>query len=113
MLYDNDNIFRKIIDGKINCNIIYQDEHTIVIKDINPQSAYHYLIIPKGNYINIANFLMFANTKEIESLYKVIALFTRNENGSKLIINSGAFGKQEIPHLHIHILRHIEFKNIN
>ena len=40
-------LFEKIINREIPADIIYEDERSIVIKDINPQAPVHLLIIPK------------------------------------------------------------------
>ena len=40
-------LFEKIIDREISADIIFEDELSIVIKDISPQAPTHLLIIPK------------------------------------------------------------------
>ena len=40
-------LFEKIIKKDIPADIIYEDDISIVIKDINPQAPTHLLIIPK------------------------------------------------------------------
>ena len=40
-------LFEKIIKKEIPADIIYEDDISIVIKDINPQAPTHLLIIPK------------------------------------------------------------------
>ena len=40
-------LFEKIIDREIPADILYEDELSIVIKDISPQAPTHLLIIPK------------------------------------------------------------------
>lgn len=45
--YDDQNIFSKIIKGEIPSYKVYEDEHTLVIMDIMPQSKGHLLIITK------------------------------------------------------------------
>jgi histidine triad (HIT) family protein len=40
-------IFTKIINKEIPSEIVYEQENIIVIKDINPKSKHHLLIIPK------------------------------------------------------------------
>ena len=36
-------IFKKIIDGEIPADIVYQDEHCLAFKDIAPQAPTHLL----------------------------------------------------------------------
>ena len=40
-------LFEKIISKEIPADIIYEDDISIVIKDISPQAPTHLLIIPK------------------------------------------------------------------
>ena len=40
-------LFEKIINRDIPADIIYEDDLSIVIKDIQPQAPTHLLIIPK------------------------------------------------------------------
>ena len=40
-------LFQKIIDKEIPADIIYEDDLSLVFKDINPQAPTHLLIIPK------------------------------------------------------------------
>jgi histidine triad (HIT) family protein len=40
-------LFEKIINKEIPAEIIYEDDVSIVIEDINPQAPIHLLIIPK------------------------------------------------------------------
>ena len=42
-----DTIFQKIIEREIPADIIYEDELSLVFKDINPVAPTHLLIIPK------------------------------------------------------------------
>ena len=39
-------IFSKIINREIPADIVYEDEHALAFKDINPQAPFHVLIIP-------------------------------------------------------------------
>ncbi len=47
MKYDTDNIFAKILRGEIPCKKIYESDHALAFKDINPQAKIHILVIPK------------------------------------------------------------------
>ena len=48
MVYDENNIFAKILRGEIPCKKIYEDDHVLSFHDVNPQKKIHALIIPKG-----------------------------------------------------------------
>ena len=43
-------LFEKIINKEIPAEIIYEDEISIVIEDINPQAPTHLLIIPRDEF---------------------------------------------------------------
>ena len=46
-MYDENNIFAKILRKQIPCDIIYEDEFSLFFNDINPQAKIHVLGIPK------------------------------------------------------------------
>ena len=43
----SDTIFQKIIDKQLPADIVYEDDVSLVFKDINPVAPTHLLIIPK------------------------------------------------------------------
>ena len=49
-MYDENNIFAKILRGEIPCKKIYEDEFVLSFHDINPQKKIHVLVILKGKY---------------------------------------------------------------
>ena len=46
-MYDNNNIFAKILRDEIPCEKVYEDDKVLFFKDINPQAKIHVLGIPK------------------------------------------------------------------
>ena len=46
----SDTIFQKIIDKQLPADIVYEDDVSLVFKDINPVAPTHLLIIPKKRY---------------------------------------------------------------
>ena len=48
-----DTIFQKIIDKELPADIIYEDDKSLVFRDINPVAPTHLLIIQKTNRKNI------------------------------------------------------------
>ena len=65
MVYNDDNIFAKILNKKLSTDIILENEHAIAFHDIAPQAPIHILIIPKGKYIKYDDFLNKASKDEI------------------------------------------------
>jgi len=47
MVYDENNIFAKILRGEIPCHKIYEDEDTLVFLDIMPGTEGHALVVTK------------------------------------------------------------------
>ena len=72
MSYDDNNIFAKILRGEIHCKKIYEDDFVLSFHDINPQKKIHALVIPKGKYIDLDDFIVNATSKEIVGLLKGI-----------------------------------------
>ena len=107
-MYDNNNIFAKIIDGKIPCKKIYEDEDVLFFEDINPVSKVHILGIPKAKCIDFSDFVSSYDQDVVANFFQkadlVIEKLGIKESGYRIISNSGVDGGQEVPHFHIHIL---------
>ena len=56
-MYDNDNIFAKIIKGQIPCKKIYEDDDVLFFEDINPASKIHVLGVPKVKCVDFSDFV--------------------------------------------------------
>ena len=109
MEYDKNNIFAKILRGEIPCKKIYENEFVLSFHDISPQKKIHALIIPKGPYVDLDDFIQNGKEKEITEFFKAIShvaklLKVSNANGGyRALSNIGKNGGQEVPHLHFHI----------
>ena len=112
MSYDANNIFAKILRKEIPCDKIYENDHVLAFKDINPRAKIHVLVIPKGAYVNMDDFSQNAKNDEIVALIralgevtKIVGLSSYSEGkGYRYIGNNGPDGGQEVPHLHFHII---------
>ena len=112
MSYDANNIFARILRKEIPCDKIYENDHVLAFKDINPQAKTHVLVIPKGAYVNMDDFSQNAKNDEIVALIralgevtKIVGLSSCSEGkGYRYIGNNGPDGGQEVPHLHFHII---------
>ena len=109
MKYDINNIFAKILRGEIPCKKIYENDYVLSFYDINPQKKIHALVIPKGSYVDLDDFIKNAKEKEIFEFFKALShvanlLKVSNiEGGYRTLTNVGQNGGQEVPHLHFHI----------
>ena len=108
MVYDDENIFAKIINKKFKTEVIIESEHAIAFNDIAPQAPIHILIIPKGKYIKYDEFINKASKEEIHDFFtlinKLVKINKLENTGYRLISNAGKNANQEVPHLHFHLL---------
>jgi len=110
MVYDDQNIFAKILRGEIPCNKIYEDDFVLSFYDINPQKKIHALVIPKGKYIDLDDFSLNASSDEMVGLLKGInkaavklGISINTGKGYRALTNISSDGGQEVPHLHFHL----------
>ena len=107
MAYDRDNIFAKIIRGEIPCDKVYEDEHVLAFRDINPQTPIHILVVPKGPYVSFDDFSRDASEAEIAGFVRAAGQIARDAGASgpgyRVLANNGADAHQEVPHFHLHI----------
>ncbi len=105
--YDAANIFAKILRGEIPCDRVFEDEHALAFRDINPQAPTHVLVIPKGAYVSWDDFSGCASEAEIAGFVRAVGHVARDaglvEPGYRLLANTGANAHQEVLHLHVHI----------
>ena len=112
MTYDQNNVFAKILRGEIPCDKVYESDHALAFKDINPQAKVHVLVIPKGAYVNMDDFSQNASSEEITGLIRALGEVAKivgvseytSGKGYRYIGNNGSDGGQEVPHLHFHIV---------
>ena len=99
-------LFEKIIDREIPADIIFEDELSIVIKDISPQAPTHLLIIPKKVIPKLPD-----STAEDQSILGHLMLVAGQiadqlglDETFRLVVNNGAKAGQSVFHLHLHLL---------
>ena len=105
--YDDSNIFARILRGEIPSKTIYEDDHVLAFRDINPLAPTHILVIPKGPYVSWDDFSEKASDEEIGAFTRAVGRIARDEglvgDGYRLLANVGPNSGQEVPHLHVHI----------
>ena len=99
-------LFQKIIDKEIPADIIYEDDISLVFKDINPQAPIHLLIIPKKQIVKVSD----ASKEDKDLLGHLmwvageVARQLGVEDSFRLVVNNGAKAGQSVFHVHIHLL---------
>jgi len=99
-------VFKKIIDGELPADIVYQDEHCLAFRDVSPQAPTHVLIIPRKEIRSLAD-VDNDDRGLLGHLFwvaRVVAEQLGLDDGFRTVINAGADGGQSVDHLHIHLL---------
>tara|TARA_B100000609_G_scaffold173369_1_gene149492 strand:+ start:335 stop:661 length:327 start_codon:yes stop_codon:yes gene_type:complete len=97
---------KKLLKERFLQTIIYEDDISIVIKDINPQAPTHLLIIPKKVIPKLSD----ANQEDQEILGHLMLVATKIakqldlDDTFRMVINNGAKAGQSVFHLHLHLL---------
>jgi histidine triad (HIT) family protein len=105
-VYDDQNIFAKILRGEIPCHRVYEDSATLAFMDVMPQVDGHTLVIPKAACRNMldADPAIFAGL--MASVQNVARAAQAAFNAGGVLIkqyNETAAG-QTVFHLHVHVL---------
>ena len=102
----DDCIFCKIARAEIPSKKVYEDSEILAFHDIHPQAPVHFMIIPKKHIASLAE----AGTDDAGVLGRMLVLSGRlareqgSADGYRTIINTGRIGRQDVAHLHIHVL---------
>lgn len=99
-------IFDKIIAKQIPADIVYEDDHSLAFRDINPQAPVHVLVIPKRRIATLSA----AQPSDQELLGHLmltaakVADLEHLQAGYRVLINNGKEGLQSVYHLHLHVI---------
>jgi len=96
-----------MVNGEIPVPRVYENEHVIVIKDINPQAPTHLLAIPRSHFsrpdsVSQGDKSLFANL--FAAIIAVVHKEGLDKKGYRLVINAGSTAGQSVDHIHVHIL---------
>jgi diadenosine tetraphosphate (Ap4A) HIT family hydrolase len=107
-MYDNNNIFAKIIRGEVPCREIYRDKEVVAFHDIAAAAPVHILVLPVGEYISFDDFTEKASALVIGNFFARVRQIANDsglsKTGYRIIMNHGADASQSVPHFHVHIL---------
>jgi histidine triad (HIT) family protein len=99
-------LFCRIVRGEVPSSRIHEDDDVLAFLDIHPLAPVHFLIIPKKHVASLVE----CDESHQSLLGKMLAVAPRlarergAADGFRTIINTGRVGRQEVYHLHVHIL---------
>jgi histidine triad (HIT) family protein len=99
-------LFCKIVAGQIPCKKVFEDEELLAFHDIHPWAPVHVLVIPKQHIVNLYD----AEPAHHPVLGRMLGQAPRLmrelgvDNGFRTLINNGSDGRQEVMHLHMHVI---------
>lgn len=106
--YDQGNTFARILRGELAAEPVFENDDALVINDHDPKAPYHALVIAKGHYETIDQFVREATPEQISGFFRAIGEAADRlgiaETGYRLVVNQGVDAGQEVAHLHVHIL---------
>ena len=106
MSHDPNCVFCKIVAGQIPARKAYEDEELLVFHDIAPWAPVHVLVVPKDHIATLYD----VQDAQAPMLGRMLALAPKLmrdlgvPNGFRTLINTGADGRQEVQHVHIHVM---------
>lgn len=106
MHYNPDNIFAKILAGKIPCHKVYEDDKTLAFMDVMPQAVGHVLVIPKCEAVELSDLPLEFAAAVIATAQKVIKAQRQVLEAKGIIqmqLNNQEAG-QSVFHYHIHLI---------
>lgn len=87
--------------------MLYQDDLVTAFRDINPRLPTHVLIVPNRHIPSVDD----VTPEDEVAMGRMLSVARKiardegiHENGYRLIINCGEHGRQEVPHIHMHLL---------
>ncbi len=102
----DDCIFCRISRGEIPCRKVYEDDEILAFHDINPSAPVHFMVIPKMHLENLYDADL-AHQELLGRMMGRLGQLAREQgatDGFRVVINNGRVGRQEVYHLHMHVL---------
>jgi histidine triad (HIT) family protein len=106
MVSDSNCVFCKIARGELPSRKVYEDADVIAFHDIQPVAPVHFMLVPKKHIASLYD----ATPDDAPALGKILALAGRlareqgASDGFRTIINTGRVGRQDVKHVHVHVI---------
>ncbi|MEX1193444.1 MAG: histidine triad nucleotide-binding protein [Dehalococcoidia bacterium] len=102
-----DCLFCNIIVGNIPADRLYEDDHVVIILDINPRAPRHFLVLPR-EHIPTAAHIRGEHGPIITRMFATASKVAKDEgireSGYRIAFNVGDDAGMTVRHLHMHVL---------
>ena len=102
-----DCLFCRIVSGEVPATVVADNDRAIAFRDITPVAPTHVLVIPRAHHANAAA----VAAAEPETLVAMVSLAREvaaaegiEDDGYRLVANTGAAAHQTVFHAHLHVL---------
>jgi histidine triad (HIT) family protein len=109
-IYDDANVFAKILRGELPSHKLYEDDATIAIMDVMPTADGHCLVIPKAASRNILDAdpeILKRLVTTVQKVARAVKAAFGSDGVAVYQFNETASG-QSVFHLHFHIVPRFE-----
>ncbi len=106
MSKQQETVFDQVLDGRIPCYKVYEDEQVLAFLDIRPLSYGHTLVIPKQRcaYLHDLDDSTSAALGRVLPRIARAVLAASGARAYNVLQNNGATAGQEVMHVHFHII---------
>ena len=99
-------IFCRIARGEVPSKKVHEDDVMLAFHDIHPVAPVHFMVIPKTHIPSFAE-VRPAHAEIFGRIMSQIPEMARAQgltDGWRTIINTGRVGRQDVYHIHIHVI---------
>jgi len=99
-------IFCKLVRGEIPCKKVFEDADVLAFHDIQPVAPVHFMLVPKKHVATMYDL----TPDDAPVMGKIMTLAGRLArelgagDGFRTIVNTGRVGRQEVQHVHVHVI---------
>ena len=101
----DDCLFCRIVRQEIPAKLVYEDEHCIAFRDINPQAPVHILVVPRAHVPSLNEA---TDAAMVGRLSLAAAKIAKGEGvaeaGYRTVVNTNRGAGQTVFHIHLHLL---------
>jgi histidine triad (HIT) family protein len=101
----DDCLFCKIVRQEIPATLVFENEHCVAFRDINPQAPTHVVIVPREH---VASLNEATDARMLGELSVAAAQIAKSEGiaerGYRTVVNTNRDAGQTVFHIHLHLI---------